>query len=129
MGTLGMTALATAITLPSAMGLALEAPTLGTAEFTRTFAEAITQSHVFQAVRIVDDLWIKADLANGYTLDCRLAQAYKQYQAEPESLQALVARHILALKESAQPSNLVRIERMVPLVRNVSYVTRDDQIA
>jgi uncharacterized protein YtpQ (UPF0354 family) len=90
-------------------------------EFTKQYFDSLTNKFPAAKFTIVDDSTIESKFQDN---DIRISvdNAYKEYQAVPDSLQKVLTKYLTVTSELYRPKENISIDRIVPIIKPVSYL-------
>jgi uncharacterized protein YtpQ (UPF0354 family) len=97
-------------------------------EFTKQYFDSLTKRIPTATFTIVDDSTIESKF-NDNVIRISVDNAYKEYQAEPDSLQSILARYLTVTGELYSPKEKISIERIVPIIKPISYLDDIKRVA
>jgi uncharacterized protein YtpQ (UPF0354 family) len=90
-------------------------------EFTAKYLDSLSIRFPTARFAIIDDSTINAKL-EGKDVRISVDNAYREYQAEPDSLQEILHRYILVSSEIFNPKEKISVDRIIPIIKPVEYL-------
>jgi uncharacterized protein YtpQ (UPF0354 family) len=90
-------------------------------EFTKKYFDSLTNRFPAAKFTIVDDSTIESKFQDN-KIRISVDNAYREYQAEPDSLRQVLNRYLKVTSELYSPKGKINIERIVPIIKPVSYL-------
>lgn len=90
-------------------------------EFTKQYFDSLTKRFPTGKFTIVDNSTIVSKFHDN---DIRISvdNAYKEYQAEPDSLQKVLTKCLTVTNELYSPKEKISIDRIVPIIKPITYL-------
>jgi hypothetical protein len=89
--------------------------------FTTAYFDLLTKKHPAVKFTIVDDSTITSKF-NENDIRISVDNAYKEYQAEPDSIQTILSRYIAATSDLYSLEKKVNRDRIIPIIKPLSYL-------
>jgi uncharacterized protein YtpQ (UPF0354 family) len=90
-------------------------------EFTNQYFDSLTKRFPTAKFTIVDDSTIESKF-NDNDIRISIDNAYKEYQAEPDSLPKVLTKYLTVASELYSPKEKISIDRIVPIIKPISYL-------
>lgn len=90
-------------------------------KFTRQYFNLLADRFPNAKFTIVDDSTIESEF-QGNNIRISVDNAYKEYQAEPDSLNSVLSKYLRVTGELYNSKEKISIDRIVPIIKPVSYL-------
>lgn len=105
-----------------------QSKTITVKEFTKMYFDSLTNRYPTAKFTIVNDSTVEAKI-QGYDAMLYVDNAYKEYQAEPDSLQKVLSRHLASASALNTINGKISVDRIIPIIKPASYLDGINQTA
>jgi uncharacterized protein YtpQ (UPF0354 family) len=91
-------------------------------QFTARYAEAVEATYAGSTAEVLGDLDVKITSADKQSTQSFLDNAYKNYQANPDTLDDVLQRYVAAVAGMLNPEPGNDIGRLFPVIKDNSYI-------
>ncbi len=99
-----------------------------TKEFTRAYHDSLSAKFPSAKFKIIDDSTIESSYLKN-TIRISADNAFKEYQSEPDSLSKVISKYLSVAGEFYNPKEKVDQNRIVPIIKPISYLEDIKDIA
>ena len=90
-------------------------------EFTTKYFDSLSNRFPLSKFQIVDDSTIISKF-NDNDIRISVDNAYREYQAEPNSLQKVISKYVTVTSELFELKDKINVDRIVPIIKPVEYL-------
>jgi len=106
----------------------IQSKVMTTKEFTKIYSDSLSARFPQAKFKIIDDSTIESSY-NKNTIRVSVDNAFKEYQSEPDSLETVLTRYLSVASEFYSPREKVSQDRIVPIIKPISYLEDIKDIA